>query len=113
MSEEVPEKEELAAISLNRILVDPTAPATVAHAFIWTRVGHEYVLDVGHYDMVAMREAVNKAKEKKTEEAVDFFVTHRFSLGLDTIKRVTTSMKELREDWERLRERDEKRQEEP
>lgn len=105
VSEEETKVETALELALKRVLVDRTASPRAAHHLRWTRVGLEYVLEVGHYDLVALREAMNKAKEGESPVSVDFYVTDRFTLGLDTIERITDSMKELRDDWDKLMER--------
>jgi len=60
---------EVGYFGMKRILVDPAAPPTVAHHIFWSRVGHEYTLDVGHFDSLAVREAIKKGATP--EEAHD------------------------------------------
>jgi len=100
-------------IALKRILVDPSAPPTAAHLITWTRVGHEYLLDVGHYDLVAAREAISK-EATTVEEAtmVDLYVTHRFALSQETVERLILSLDELKADMERLKTKTETKKEE-
>lgn len=102
--EKDPEPAEAGIFALNRILVDPTAAPVVAHHIMWTRIAREYTLELGHYDPVAVREAIKKGA-KTLEEAigVDFFVTHRFSVSLETMERFAEGLEQLRTDIERAK----------
>lgn len=101
---EEPKPEEAGYFALNRILVDPTAAPLTVHHITWTRIAREYTLELGHYDPLAVREAIKKgAKTMEDASAVDFFVTHRFSLSLETMERFLDDLEVLKADIERAK----------
>ena len=64
---------------MKRILVDPAAAPTVAHHIMWTRIGHEYTLEVGHFDSLAVREAIKKGAKPVAPPRAKKFLAHLFS----------------------------------
>lgn len=93
-------------IALKRVLLNPKAPPIVANHFLWTRVGQEYVVEVGYYDLFEVRSALKKAKTVQESEppTVDFFVTHRFAVGLDSIERVLGAFRGMQDQWQKAQE---------
>ena len=93
------------AVPFRRLLVSPEQPPKAANAFNWVRVGQEYVLEVGHCDLVAVREGIEAAKKKEKVPEVDLFVVERFAFGRDTAERLVKSIEELRQDLVKLGEK--------
>ncbi len=103
------------AFSIQRTLRDPHAPPVAAHKFMWTRVGTEIVLEVGFFDLVNVREAVERHHpaaarglvaggmqmegEPATEEkAVQLVVTHRFVISAMGVEDLASQVIALRDD---------------
>ena len=88
-------------ISLRRVLVDHTQPPKLLSHVIWTRVGQELQLDVGHVDLVELRGVVT-AQQGSPEPSVHFMVTDRFVLSaqaaLDLLNNVRDMVNDLRKE---------------
>ena len=98
---------EVGYFGMKRILVDPAAAPTVAHHIAWARIGHEYTLEVGHVDTLAVREAIKKGAATPEEAStVDLYVTHRFSISSENIERFIDSLNELKADLKKLKRKD-------
>lgn len=87
--------------NLKRILVDPASPPVTAHHLTWTRIGHEYTLDVGHFDPHAVREAIKKATKPDDASQVDLYITHQFTLSPEAMRRFLAGLEELTADLDR------------
>ncbi|MGH9322444.1 MAG: hypothetical protein ACRD3V_21485 [Vicinamibacteria bacterium] len=97
-------KIEAGYFNMKRILVDPAAAPTVAHHIMWTRIGHEYTLEVAHFDPLAVRDAIRKeAKTPEEANMVDLYVTHRFSMSSENVERFIQTLDELKADLKRLK----------
>jgi hypothetical protein len=72
-------EEKKVRINIRRTLVDPKLPPKPAHHFLWTRVGADITLDVGHFDLPEVRAVMEKAKSVDNADLI-LFVTDRFTL---------------------------------
>jgi hypothetical protein len=87
---------------MRRILVD-VAPPKLAQNFSWTRIGHDILFEVGYFDLFAMNAAIEAAKQGGTPGPVDFFITDRFALSMDSADRLIDVVEHLKEDLGRER----------
>ena len=75
-------------LNIKRILVEPGSPPKPAQRFFWTRVGPDFQLDVGYFDLPELRTAVEEARsapDKESKTMVQFIVTDRFLLTLANV----------------------------
>jgi len=86
--------------ALRRIQLDLSAPS-VAHAFGWARVGEEFLLEVGYLDMFGASQIIQRrnASDSTTAESapsmVDWFVTHRFVMSIESTERLAQVLEGL------------------
>lgn len=89
-------------IRVKRVLVDPNSAPKAAHKFMFTRVGVDIVLEVGHYDLSKLREAIEADKAGKTNDAelqeVDLFISDRFVLSPQGVSDLASVAKSLESD---------------
>ena len=92
-----------ASLTLNfkRTLRDPEAPPKPAQRFFWTRVGPDFQLDVGYFDLPELRIAVEEARaapNKESKTTVHFNVTDRFTLTLANVLELSRAAEGMMED---------------
>lgn len=90
-------------LTVNRILMSPDTPPKPGHKFLWTRVGTEVMLEVGHFDLVELKRAVDEATDsesKSSNSPVSLYITDRFFLNLanavELSKAVNSMLKDLK-----------------
>jgi hypothetical protein len=91
----------VSTIRLKRVLADPSAPPKAAHKFMFTRVGVDIVLEVGYFDLPALREAVERGKEAPKDaepEEVTLHITDRFVLSPQGVTDLAGVAKQLESD---------------
>jgi hypothetical protein len=88
-----PESErKVAAGEIRRVLLD-AAPPKAAHLITWTQAGNQILLDVGYFDL---HEIHKQAQPDFAEERVlDWFITDRFILDIDSARRIIESLQQL------------------
>lgn len=88
-------------IALKRIVVDPAQPPEAAHAFVWARVGGQFLLEVGFFDMLEIHGAVTAARDeaKEEKESPSLIITRRYVLSPEAVSQLSETvdamMKEL------------------
>ena len=87
-------------VKIERVLVNPGDPPKPAHKFIWTRVGDDLMLDVGHFDLVELRGAIKEGGESGKEGTAKFYVTDRFMLTPQVVLELREAMTKLMGDLE-------------
>lgn len=92
--------EEPASLTLNfkRILRDPEAPPKPGQRFIWTRVGPDYQLDVGYFDLPELRAVVEEARsapKKESTTPVAIHVTDRFNLTIANVVELAAVVEQM------------------
>src|SRR5436190_19696748 len=86
---------------IRRILLDLSSPKA-AHGFAWARVGDQFMLEIGYFDLKEMSEAI-VARQKKIEkgedvaeaDGIDMFITDRFVMDIASTERLLGIMKTL------------------
>ena len=75
-------------LNFKRILLDPGIPPKPAQRFFWTRVGPDFQLEIGYFDLPELRTALEEARtaaNKESKAVVHFNVTDRFMLTLANV----------------------------
>jgi len=78
-----------------RILVDPGAPIKSAHNFGVARVGDNFQLDVGFFDLLNLKEAVDSARAGAEPAELHFIVTDRFALSRSSFEILARKVREI------------------
>lgn len=84
-----------ASIKLRRIVVNPAKPPEAVHNFQWARSGTEFLLEVGYVDLLEAHEAVKATIEGQQVEPVDLIVIHRFSLSIESARRLWSNVQAM------------------
>jgi hypothetical protein len=79
--------------NIRRILVNPSPPKA-AHLMGWTRVGDQVLLEVGHFDLLAVHQQVSGETPPKALN-IDWLVTDRFILNVEAAERFIAATAEL------------------
>ncbi len=87
-----------ATIKVRRELVEPQTPPKAAHKFLFTRVGVDIVLEVGFFDLLQLREAVEARNSQAEPPEVILHVTDRFTLSPQGLQDLSAIVKQLVED---------------
>jgi len=73
-------------------------PPQLAHHVVFTRVAEEYLLEVGHFDLVELGARLREAETTGAEKvSIPFLVTHRFVLSKSSAGRFVQAGRELEE----------------
>ena len=92
-------------VKVERVLVNPDDPPKPAHKFVWTRVGSDLMLDVGHFDLVELRNAITEGGKGGKEGTAKFYVTDRFILTPPVVNELIEAMTKLKDDLEEKQEK--------
>lgn len=68
-------------LRLERIKLREDAPPYPAHKFFYTRVGPDILLEIGHFDLVELRSALEESRESGERSDVKIFISDSFSLS--------------------------------
>lgn len=82
-------------LKLRRNLLAPLSPPKPAQQFAWARVGPEIQLEVGHFDLPELRDAIKRAEESGAPAEATLNVTDRFVLspqGVANLARIASEM---------------------
>jgi len=95
--------DEQVRLTVKRQLTAPDSPPKPAHKFAFFRVGTDVSLEVGHYDMPELQQAVEKARSRaklgQTDPVeVTLYVTDRFFLTPQNISDLVRIAGELQAD---------------
>ncbi len=71
-------------LTFDRQLLSPNPPK-LAQKFGFTRVGPDIVFEVGFFEPTALREALERLREKQPSPPVPYLVTDRFVLSLSAV----------------------------
>lgn len=84
-------------MSVHRVLLD-ASPPVVIHHLSWARGGTEILLEVGYFDLLQVHEELNEVRSgEATGMEVDWFVSNRFILSIETARRMLASLSQLTE----------------
>jgi hypothetical protein len=84
------------AIKGLRRVVDVGVPPKQAHKFLFTRVGNEFVVEVGFFDFPALRDAIETAKSGMAPEQVPLHVSDRFVLSIQAARDLVDFAEEVK-----------------
>lgn len=92
-----------ATANIRRVLVN-AAPPKAAHMLGWTRIGEQVLLEVGYFDLFAINQQIAGRETPPDKLNIDWLITDRFILDLETAERITGTMRELGDELVRMRE---------
>jgi hypothetical protein len=75
-------------LRLRRLIVEPARAPEAVHHFIWARLGGEFLLEVGHVDLLEAHNRVQAVKSGTTPDPLDLIIIHRFSLSPESLVRL-------------------------
>lgn len=87
--------------TLRRVLLE-LGPPKSAHLMTWTRAGKQILLEIGYFDLHAIHQ--QRQPEFDGERVLEWFVTDRFIVDLQTAERITESFAQLGKHLAELRE---------
>lgn len=86
-------------IQLQRVLTNRAAPKA-AHHFLITKVGEEYLLEIGHVDLVELNDLIQTAKKGGDANAsspkLSLYVTDRIAINEDAWKRLCEAVETIK-----------------
>lgn len=91
-------------LNFKRILQDPGKAPKPAQRIVWTRVGPDFQIDVGFFDLAELRLAVEDARSSPTHGSmmeVPFYVTDRFILTLGNVIELSKITEQMMSDVRR------------
>ena len=68
-------------LKLERIIPDNSQRPVPAHKFFWARVGTDILFEVGFFDLVELRTALETARAHKPTEPVKVILAGRFTIS--------------------------------
>ena len=94
------------AFPIRRILLD-MSPPKAAHSFVWVRVGDQFMLEVGYFDLKVWSEMINRSETDSGAEStqtanLDLFITDRFVMDIGSAGRLVDVMKSLTAEYEKI-----------
>lgn len=89
--------------TLRRVLLDLSPPKS-AHLLSWTRVGPQILLEVGYFDLHSLQQQSQPGFDG--ERILEWFITDRFVVDLDTAKRMSDQFAQLGKHLAELKEKD-------
>lgn len=80
---------------INRQVVDVGSPPKQAHKFLFTRIGREFVLEVGFFDFTALRAAIEAGSKAVTPRPVSLHISDRFVLSFEAARELVELGKQV------------------
>jgi hypothetical protein len=93
---------ELLQIKVNRE-VKTSGPPKIVHKFNWVRVGPDVMLEVGYFDLLDLRTAVEAGKSGDAEAAATLHVTDQFALSPQAVIDLIDVVGQLGKDIEAMK----------
>jgi hypothetical protein len=88
-----------------RVVLDMSAPQA-AHAFLWARVGGQFLLEVGYVDLQVVGEIISKS-DAEPAPVVDLYITDRFVLDVAGAERLLETADAIRAELEKFKKEEE------
>lgn len=85
-------------LKVNRVLQNSNLPPKQLNKVFWTRVGSDIQLDLGHFDLPNLREAINASADSKEVQPVNLMVTDRFIVSPSSAMDIYNTFSEIIED---------------
>lgn len=91
--------EDRITLQVRRSLVNPSAPPKALHQALFTRVGTDIALDLGHFDLPELREVIERAKAAGSGPTeLTLHVTDRFVLSPQNVQSLWRTMQQIVKD---------------